>query len=235
VSVLVVTPTRREAAALGRAAFVCGSAGRAAESVALRLRESHPSLLIIAGVCGGLDPSLGPGSLILGRRLLATGRRELTPDPDLLEAARRALRVRRRTFVSSTLLSVAQPVGHAEEKRDIWNAHGAAGIDMETYEIAAAAEEQHVPWLALRAVLDPAAFVLPASVLAWRDEQSEQEIVRRMLRRPLEWPAYVRLAIDMRRALRGLRQGLPALFAAASASPVARPEPASPSRVATRE
>jgi adenosylhomocysteine nucleosidase len=232
VTVLVVAPTRREAAACGTT-IVCGSGERAAEVAGDRLRETKPELLLIAGVCGGLDPSLAPGNLILCRRLLAEGKPELVPDRGLLERVQGALRASRRQFVSSTLLSVERPVGSREEKRDLWNTYGAAGVDMESYQVAAMAAEHGVPWLVLRAVLDPAGSALPSGVLSWRDESDEREIVGRIARRPADWPAYARLAVELQRALRALRQCVPVVLEAASSEGAGAES--SPRRAATRE
>ncbi|MBF6601111.1 MAG: hypothetical protein IVW36_11440 [Dehalococcoidia bacterium] len=186
---------------------------------------AHPTIVIIAGVGGGLDPSLASGALILGRRVLAEGRPELTPHPALFAAARSALQAGGIGFVSSQLLTAARPPATAAAKRDAWNTFGAAGVDMETYELAAALESAGVPWLALRSVLDTAASTLPAAVARWSAESDERQIARAALRTPRDWPAYLRLALELRASLRGLRRGVPVLraaFASIESLPAAR-------------
>ena len=218
---LVVAPTRREAAACGHGAFVSNSA-TAGEALSQRLARERPSLVLIAGVCGGLDPSLAPSSIILCRRVTAQGQPDLGPDPALFEAARRRLRLMGLPFVSSVLLTVGRPAGSVREKTALWNEHGAAGVDMETYALAQAAVAHRVPWLALRAVVDPAGATLPRDVRTWRDEVDERTIARRLAVRPLEWPACIRLALGLRRALCALAQATGPVADAASTALASR-------------
>src|SRR5439155_20855487 len=89
VKTLIVAPMSREARAIPREVFVCGSGADAPHRVVSAVEASGAEVVIVAGLCGGLDPSLGPGSLILGRRLVAEGEAELTPSHALLETARR--------------------------------------------------------------------------------------------------------------------------------------------------
>jgi nucleoside phosphorylase len=216
VTVLIVAPMAREAAACGHDALVCGAGPQAAERVDGLLQRHRPELLIVAGVCGGLDPSLAPGGLVLGRRVIAPNRSERAPQPAMLAAARRALRAGGVPYVLSGLLSVSRPAGTRRQKTALWNRYGAAGVDLETYGIAEAAEEHGVPWIALRAVLDPATAGLPSAVRDWHGEQDEQRILRHLAVRPYTWPAYARLAFQLRLALGALRRAVPLLAGAAS-------------------
>ena len=213
---LIVAPMSREARAIPRQVFVCGS-GAAPRRVASAVEASSAEVVIIAGVCGGLDPSLTPGSLILARRLVAAGEAELTPSHVLLDAARRALIARNIGFVSSTLLTMDRPIASRDDRTAAWNEHGAAGVDMETFGVAKMLESRGVRWLALRSVVDPANDALPAPLLEWREEQDEREIVRRMLRAPASWPSLIRLALQMRSATRTLRRSVPPVAAALTA------------------
>jgi adenosylhomocysteine nucleosidase len=217
VSVLIVAPTAREAAACGRGALACGAgAGPGVrERVDALLQRQRPDMLIAAGVCGGLDPSLAPGSLVLGRRVVAPNQPEHLPDLAVLAPARRALRAGGVPYVLSTLLSVSRPAATRRQKTMLWNRYGAAGVDLETYAIVAAAEAHGVPWLALRAVLDPAAEGLPAAVRGWQGEADDRRILRQLALRPYTWPAYARLALQLRSALAALRRGVPLLAGAA--------------------
>src|SRR5437762_3457780 len=169
--------------------FGCGSGAGAPDRVVAAAEASTAEVVIIAGVCGGLDPSLGPGSLILARRLVAAGEPDLTPSHALLDAARRALLARDIGFVSSTLLTTDRPIASRDDRTAAWNEHGAAGVDMETYGIAKTLDGRGIRWLALRGVVDPATGTLPAPLLEWREEQDERGIVRLMLRTPASWPS----------------------------------------------
>lgn len=211
--ILLVAPTPREASAAGPAAIVAGAGRSAAETVDRLIAERRPDAVVIAGVCGGLDPSLSAGDVVLSRRVVAPDAEERLAPHGLREEARRALRRRGVRFVSSSLLTLAEPVASRSAKRDLWNTYGAAGADMETYGVVEAAEVRDVPWLALRAVLDDASHGLPPSLTEWAGED-EREIARRALRRPGEWASYARLALAYRRALAALRIAVPAVLPA---------------------
>lgn len=215
--VLLVTAMQREAAGVGRGAVALGAGARAGEALRALMRDRRPEAVVIAGVCGGLDPSLAAGDLLLARRVVADDGAELLPPRVLFEEARSELMRCGVGFASSALLTLDGPAGNGRARAELWNAHGAGGVDMETYAIARAAEEHGVPWVALRAVVDPARDGLPRSLRAWNGE-SDADVVRAALRRPLEWPAYVRLAFAMRRAMRSLAAAVPGVMSAAQRS-----------------
>ena len=202
-----MAPTAREARAIGKACRPVGSGEAASEKLAGLLREQRPDTLLILGLCGGLDPSLATGDLILAREVIDEAGEAQPPPPTTLASARRALRNEGPNFVSSRLLTVREPVATRAAKRDLWNTHGAAGVDMETAGFARAAKEQGVDWMALRVVIDPAGATLPASLREWRGDEDERSIARRIAKRPQEWLAYGRLAAGLRPAFRALRAG----------------------------
>ena len=211
---LIVAPTAREAAAFGPGAIVCGAGSDAGDAVASRLHANAGAydLVVIAGVCGGLDPSLQPGSLILARRSIsAASGEELAVDVPVFDALRRTLRTQHIPFVSSVLLTVERPVASVVEKTDLWNRYGAGGVDMETHVVATASIAAGVPWIAIRAVLDPAGVSLPASLRDWDANSDDRDIARAALRRPAEWLAYARLALGLRQSLAALRSVAPAI------------------------
>ncbi len=223
-NVLLVVPSRREAMALLGNKLVCGTGSAAGEAVATRLAREPADIVAIAGVCGGLDPALSAGDLVLATGVAAVGRPDLTPDAAVVEAVQQPLRAAGRRFASARLLTVDRPVGSAEEKRELWNASGAAGVDMETYTIAEAVVARGLPWFALRAVVDPAGAALPRPLRAWRGEEDGSALVFTLLQRPQYWPALARLALQMRRATGALTRSVP-LALRAVASPHAGPVP----------
>jgi adenosylhomocysteine nucleosidase len=215
--VLAVTPTLREARALP-GACVAGAGARCGPALARVLDEQRPSAVVLAGVAGGLDPSLAPGAVVLVREARAEGVAPVAPDPALFAEARAALRRAGIAFVSAPALTVAGPIAAPDAKRDAWNATGAAVIDMETQVMASLLAERGVPWLAVRTVLDPARDTLPRELARWQDEADNAAAVRAALRHPASWPAFMRLAIQERRALRSLRRTVPVVSATLAAS-----------------
>lgn len=208
-SALLLAPTAREAHAMGPEVVVCGAAAVVGERIGRVLDELRPPAIVLAGVCGGLDPSLSPGDLVLARSVVVPGRPELVPASPILDKVRGALRRSDWSFVTAPLLSVERPLGSRSEKTDVWNATGAAGVDMESYAVAAAARERGIPWIVLRAVLDAAGSELPASLRSWTGEGDEPGMLTVATARPWEWPAYLGLAFAWRRAAATLRTAAP--------------------------
>jgi hypothetical protein len=214
---LRVFPTARVAGILrGRGnPLICGSGDQAEARVAERIAADRPDLVLLAGVCGGLDPSLGRGAIILARQVGAPGQDLIDPDRFLFDDVRDQLHAKRLPFVASRLVTVEQPAATKAEKCDLWNEHGAGGVDMETYQVARACKAAGVKWLAVRAVVDGAGANLPKALRSWSDETEDRSIVRSAAARPWEWPTYVGLARGERKALRALRTAVPAVFRAA--------------------
>ncbi len=208
-SLLLVAPTTREARAIGSGCQATGTGEAGERAFADLLREAQPESVLIAGLCGGLDPSLGAGDLILARAALSEDGSSEEPPTTTLTSTRRALRNEGSRFVCSNLLTVATPAATSEAKRDLWNVHGAAGVDMETAAFARIAAEQGVSWMALRAVIDPAAMTLPAPLHSWNGETSDLAIGLSLALRPGSWLTSARLALALRPALRALRTGVP--------------------------
>ncbi len=214
---LIIAATDREARALGPRAnvFVCGTGEGAGVAVSEQLAVEKADLVVIAGFCGGLDPSLKPGAAILGRHVIAPGKEPIEVDRFLVEDVRKGLRGAEVDFVFSRLLTLDRPAATQDDKRDLWNEFGAGGVDMETYQIAAAAQAAGVRWLAVRVVIDPARQSLPRALAAWSGGESERKLLLRSLAHPRDWPRYAKLGLDMPKAQRSLRRTTAAVIRAA--------------------
>ncbi|MGH2633696.1 MAG: hypothetical protein ACRDG3_09830 [Tepidiformaceae bacterium] len=207
---LVVVPTEREHAALTRAsaAVVCGVGSEAGAALAEILAARRPSLVLLAGFAGALDPSLKAGTTILARESTTAGGEPLAPDVASNKLIEAALHQSRRPFVRSRLLTVDGPVMRASEKRDLWNTHGAGGVDMETHAVAEACVAAGIPWVALRVVLDGAGQSMPKGIAEWHGDSDDKGVALAALKRPQDWPGFVRLAIQYPKARTALRRSV---------------------------
>ncbi len=212
---IILTPTAREARAV-HGARVVAAGGDIAAAIA-RVAPDAGEPVIIAGVCGGLDPSLRAGTIVLARSVFRGGASDLIPSAAPFDSARRALRRRGIDFVSAAMLTTTVPVPGKRAKTDLWNTYGAAGVDMESYAIAAALHERGIPWVVVRSVVDTAAMSLPPSLHTWSAEQDERALVRAIASRPREWAGYAHLALNMRRSLKTLAAAVGAIASAAPA------------------
>ena len=135
-------------------ALAVGVGGGARRAVA----EEHPRLVMSCGYSGGLDPALRPGDLVLATTVRGAGGDALAAPESPRLAAAAALEGLR--FLQGGLVCATSAAASPEDKRALAR-DGALAVDMESYLVAQAAGEAGVPWLALRAIVDPLDSSLP--------------------------------------------------------------------------
>ncbi len=177
VRVLIVTALPEEFAAFAGRRFppdvVVAATGdgprRAANTLASLFARHRPSLLIGAGVAGGLTADLGTGDLLVAHRVLdARGEVKPCPDPARVASASAKLGVRQ-----GTLLSVERPLVTAADKAAAAASAGPppAAVDMESAAWARTAAAQGVPYLIVRAIADTAEEELPGYLSRCMDSE----------------------------------------------------------------
>ena len=217
-SVLIVCGLKREAAILegtGRTTL-CGDAptlrAKLAEAASLR-----PSLVVSWGLCGGLDPRLRPGDLILGSEVV-TNEGVVRTDKAVTASLAKRLRGAGARVVVERLAVSDSPVVTVAAKAELRRATEAAAVDMESLIAGQYALKQRVPFAILRAVADPAGRNLPALALKAMAPDGGikiQAIVGELIRSPWQLAGLRALAADSRvafQALKRCRSLLPGLF-----------------------
>ena len=180
------------------------NAMRAAE----RLLACGVSQLASWGVAGALDSTLAPGDVLLPDRVLyADGDPGFTTDPDtrawLGMALTQHLRVR-----TGALWSATRPLATPADKQALAARSGALAVDMEAASVAAVAARAKLPFVALKAICDPAACELPARIVRALDASaggfSWRMVSAIVLGGPATWHAARLLARDFTRARHAL-------------------------------
>ncbi len=132
-----------------------------AEATARRLLHDIPvAAALSVGVAAGLSPQVRSGDLILGDRVIFHRRNGTTPqgfpcDSGLREWARAVLRRSGERHHLGPIATVDRILLAEQEKRSLAMESGAIAADMESAAIASAAATLAVPFLAIRAILDP--------------------------------------------------------------------------------
>jgi 4-hydroxy-3-methylbut-2-enyl diphosphate reductase len=166
---LVITALRTEYAAL--AGQVPGARLERCGMGPVRVREwlagaarLQPGAVVVAGVAGGLDPSLRPGDVVVATEVRGTHGRTVLRAGAPLVAALRAMGLRVR---SGPILSRDHVVGGRDE-RDALAATGALAVDMESAEIIRAYAGRNIPLVVVRVIVDTAAspVLRPATISA---------------------------------------------------------------------
>jgi hopanoid-associated phosphorylase len=217
-NVLIVSGLKREAAILagpGRTTL-CGDAS----SLRAKLTEDaglRPSLVVSWGLCGGLDPRLRPGDLVVAKEVVS-GEGAIRTDEAVTSSLAQRLAGAGARVAVDRMAGADAPVVTAAAKAELRRATEAAAVDMESLIAGQYALEQRIPFAILRAVADPAERDLPPLVLKAVDSDGRikpQAVIRELIRDPGQFASLRALAADSRTAFQALnrcRGLLPSLF-----------------------
>jgi adenosylhomocysteine nucleosidase len=189
-----------------------GPGAARAEAAARRAIDAGAGLLVSWGFAGGLAASVVPGSVVAPRRVLVEGAPPLAVDARW--HSRLAALARELAVDYGDLLSVAAPLESPAAKRAAAGVAGAVAVDMESAGIAVVAARAHVPFVALRVVVDGLDDALPPGVENWIDEQGRRRAsaVLRAVGDARRWRALLTLA-NRYRVARGVLDRLASALA----------------------
>ena len=160
---IFVSGLKREAA-IARASdalAICGSG----ETLRAKLAEATTPfrLTISFGLCGGLDPALRSGDIVIGIRVLADGASVKADETVARELATRLAAAGEHVSLGA-VAGVDTPVLTRAAKAELRKATMAASVDMESHIAARLAAHHKSPFAMLRVVSDPADRDLPPLV-----------------------------------------------------------------------
>ena len=124
-----------------------GAGPKRSQAAAFRLAGSPDSALAVAGVCGGVDPELQPGDVIVASELQGGKDTHKLTDPEALVDAIRA-------FDTTARLGPIRSEGHIVRgaEREHLLESGAIAVDTESRWLAEAAGDR--PFAVLRVIVD---------------------------------------------------------------------------------
>jgi adenosylhomocysteine nucleosidase len=160
--------------------------------------------IISFGVCGGLDPKLRPGNVVIASSVFAAKDEAYPAD---LPWAEELLRMIPGASYSA-IAGVASPMKSLEERRDFHGITGAVTADMESHIVARIASEFGIPFAVCRVVLNPAHRKLPRAALINIGSAGKPELRKighSLIQDPGQLPSLSRLAIDAVMAVMALR------------------------------
>ena len=220
VAILILTAVELEARALARAlslpslsslsfsAFGRGTLRVASVGLRARLLGSRwtalvlPSdqpLVVSAGVCGGLDPALRAGDLVLPDGVISEAGLRLPVTGTVAQRASAAGGVPARAGVMATSSRV---VATPEAKAVLRAATGAVAVDMESAVILEAAAARGCSSLVVRAVSDDARETLPVELVRLMGDDGRLRPSRALsLARPRVLARALQIGCSTRRAL----------------------------------
>ncbi|HWX31892.1 MAG TPA: hypothetical protein VNZ53_31220 [Steroidobacteraceae bacterium] len=189
----------------GTLVAVSGMGCAAAGLAAARLIEAGASALMSFGLAGGLDPSLGAGSVVLPREVISLNGARCLTSTAWREQLRTAI-ARQRPVADGILLSSLDVIDAVADKAAAFRDTGAVAVDMESIGVAQVAAAHGLPFVAVRVIVDTAADVLPRAVVAASraGQVSLRRLVGGLAVAPFELVALIRLAQRYRAATRSL-------------------------------
>jgi hopanoid-associated phosphorylase len=164
--------------------------------------------LVSFGIAGGLQPTLVPGMLVVAASVIGPNRSCFPCDPAW---RRRLMAVLGANFAveGSDVVGRDRPVLLSTEKRRLHERTGAAAVDMESHAVSQIAAERGVPFLAVRAIADPADRDIPAWVpgLVGADGRPRAwAVIAGLAAHPHHVPAVISLGRDSEKAFAALRR-----------------------------
>lgn len=162
----------------------------------------RPAALLSFGLCGGLDPRLGVGDMVLGASV-TTVDGCFAADPTWTRELAAAVPNAQLTGIAASDEVMATPA----DKAALHARTGAGAVDMESHLVAAAAARLGVPFAVLRSVSDRADHTLSGAAQAGFAADGKPDVAAvamALLARPLEFPSLIRTAVHAATALRAL-------------------------------
>lgn len=144
---------------------VSGVGMEAAAAGAGALVDAGVTALMSWGMAGGLDPALPAGTICLPTSVLVRDGTVFATDLHWRETVSAAIAAGRGLAHGTMLTSVAaldQVAGKAAAFRET----GAVAVDMESAAVARVAAAHHLPFIAVRVIVDTAGDAVPAAVVA---------------------------------------------------------------------
>lgn len=177
--------------------YIAGTGATQAQVAAETLLGENVSALLSWGSAGALHSKLSPGDLVLPKTVIYPNRGIFSTDDQWHNRLLTRLAKQLEVFTEPLAQSLGLLKNRAE-KLDFVKQNQALAVDMESASLAEAADEANLPFMAIRAIVDPLEQDMPTSVL-WvinaRGRLRPLHLLASLARRP----ANLLLLIQLRR------------------------------------
>lgn len=180
---------------------------------------------ISAGLAGGLRPEYSIAQVMAAREIASEGVRDENGDPKLTSSSPSLVSFATEcgATVVNRFYSAERAISRPDEKKHVGKV--ADAVEMESFEILAAANDAGIPAVALRAVSDTSDEALPLDMNEVFSDEGRLSIARvagQVALHPQSLPGLVRLGQQSKKAAESLAQFLDRYIAriAASAQPI---------------
>jgi len=185
---------------------IAGVGAKKAQVAAEMLIAKNASALLSWGFAGALHSKLSPGSLILPRRVMYPQKAVFSTDNDWHNRLLARLANQLEIYTEPLAQSMSAPKSR-EEKLDFVEQNQALAVDMESASVAEAAVAAGLPFMAIRAIVDPLEQNIPASAFRAIDERGRLQPFRLLASLAMR-PADVPILNQLRRNFNAARNTL---------------------------
>lgn len=141
---------------------LAGTGAKNAKKATEQLLAAGAKQIISWGCAGALAPNLKAGDLIIPKLIQTQSNKQLNTHPVLRTKIINALT--EQIYFEGTLLESSSIIAKAEEKSALFNEKSTIAVDMESAAAAEICKKTGTPFIAIRTIVDPANFNLPAAI-----------------------------------------------------------------------
>ncbi|WP_262967142.1 phosphorylase family protein [Methylobacter psychrophilus] len=179
------------------------NAGLAAELLAAK----GAGRLISWGCAAALSASLKPGDLILADKLIDAGNCEMAVNTDWHSEIKNRL-AKFMVIHSGALVESISIVSSSTDKKQLHSITGAVALDMESIAIAKVASQHALPFITIRAIVDPVIMNLPLAINYSLNNSGDimlGKLLLFLLLHPAELPGLIKLGLHFNAAKKTLK------------------------------
>lgn len=189
--------------------LTCSGAGAENARIASELLIAQGATQLISwGCAGALDDSLNSGDVILADALIDAEGCQIDSHPDWHKAVKNLLTPYLKIRIGSLVESLTL-VATVLDKNQLHSRTNAIAVDMETIAIAKVAVQNNLPFLAIRAIADPANMDLPKAISHALNNNGDIVLNKLLLfiaLHPSEIPALIKLGLHFNAAKNSLKR-----------------------------
>lgn len=178
-----------------------------AQTAAELLASRGATRLISWGCAAALDASLKPGDLTLADSMIDADQVRMDIASGWHSHARNILSAHA-TVHTGCLAESHQIVSSGKDKKQLHAKTGAIVLDMESVAVAKIARQHTLPFLAIRAIVDPVNMSLPRAINRSLNDQGDVVLIKLLIFlafHPIELPGLIRLGLHFNAAKNKLK------------------------------
>ncbi len=184
--------------------IVCGMGSSNAQQAAQLLIKQGVTNLLSFGTAGGLDSNCKAGDIIVANSCIDNNGKIIPVDTNWQQRIFNRLdKLDTVNVLNAAICESSFVVKNSLDKKTLHKKTNAAAVDMESAAIAQIANENHIPFISLRVIVDSADMTIPYVVMNNMDENGNIAIIKLLfglLKKPGDIISLIQLADNFNKA-----------------------------------